>query len=56
MLGRFPVSCMIFLLRKLCIIFILPLTFNLERAQQGKPAIMWEPDLGSHIAYHAAPR
>ncbi len=28
---------------------ILPLTFNMERAYQGKPVLMWEPEQGSHF-------
>jgi carotenoid cleavage dioxygenase-like enzyme len=28
---------------------VLPLTGNLERAMNGKPAFAWEPDKGSHI-------
>lgn len=31
----------------------LPLTFNMERAQQGKPILMWEPELGAHIGVMA---
>ncbi len=28
---------------------VLPLTFSIERKQQGKSMIMWEPEKGSHI-------
>ena len=28
---------------------VLPLTISIERMQQGKPMIMWEPEKGSHI-------
>lgn len=28
---------------------VMPLTFNIERAQQGRPILMWEPELGAHI-------
>lgn len=26
-----------------------PLTFNMQRPEQGKPLLMWEPELGSHL-------
>lgn len=26
-----------------------PLTFNMKRSEQGKPVLMWEPELGSHL-------
>lgn len=28
---------------------VLPLTFSMERIQQGKPMLMWEPDRGAYI-------
>lgn len=48
-----PFSCLMhdFFITKNYVLFLfLPLTINLERAHEGKPMIMWEPDLGSHIA------
>lgn len=48
-----PFSCMMhdfFITKNYALFLFLPLTFNLERAQQGKSVIMWEPNLGSHTA------
>lgn len=48
-----PFSCLMhdFIITKNYALFLfLPLTFSLERAQQEKQLLMWEPGLGSHIA------
>lgn len=48
-----PYSCFMhdfFITKNYALFLFLPLAFNQENAQQGKPAILWEPDLGSHIA------
>ena len=48
-----PFSCFMhdFIITKNYALFLfLPLTFNFERAKHGESLIMWEPDLGSHIA------
>jgi carotenoid cleavage dioxygenase-like enzyme len=47
-----PFSCFMhdFFITKQYVLFpFLPLTFNMERAQKGKPMLMWEPEQGAHI-------
>lgn len=48
-----PFSCLMhdfFITQNYALFLFLPLTFNFERLQQGQSMLMWEPDLGAHIA------
>lgn len=48
-----PFSCFMhdfFITKSYALFLFLPLTFDIKRAEQGKPTMIWDPDLGSHIA------